>query len=87
MEHYKLVREEDGLIKASKDIIWMEWNEDRTFKSSHHEIKNGRSLVMSPLNFTYTWMTTTVISFEILGDVIKFKTQNSTYTLTKEETE
>jgi len=86
--NWKLVRERDGLTKESKEVMWVEWNEDSTFKSKHDEPIVGRSLLMSPFNQSFTWQTTTITEIvEQREDYIKFKTGNSTYELfnTKEE--
>ena len=84
-EHnWKLVRERDGLTKKSKDIIWLEWNEDGKFKAKHDSIAIGRSLLMSPFNDFFTWQTTDVTEIvEQREDYIKFNTKNSTYELHK----
>jgi hypothetical protein len=85
---WKLVRERDGLTKVSKEVMWVEWNEDRTFKSKHDEPLINRSLLMSPFNQFFTWQTTTITEIvEQREDYIKFKTGNSTYELfnTKEK--
>ena len=84
--NWRLVREGDGLNKKSKGILWMEWNEDGTFKEKHDDIAVGRSLLMSPFNHFFTWQTTVVTG--ILASTpdssyIKFKTKNSTYELFK----
>jgi hypothetical protein len=84
--NWRLVREGDGLNKKSKDIIWLEWNEDGTFKAKHNEPGIGRSLLMSPFNHFYTWQTTSIT--KILASTpdlsyIKFKTGNSIYELFK----
>jgi len=84
--NWRLVREGDGLNKKSKGIIWMEWNEDGTFKEKHDDIAVGRSLLMSPFNHFYTWQTTVVtriLASEADSSYIKFKTKNSTYELFK----
>jgi hypothetical protein len=84
--NWRLVREGDGLNKKSKAIIWLEWNEDGTFKEKHDDIAVGRSLLMSPFNHFYTWQTTVVTEvLEVAEDLsyIKFKTKNSTYELFK----
>ena len=83
--NWKLVRERDGLTKQSKDIKWLEFNEDGRFKSKHDEPDVGRSLMMSPFNQFFTWQTTpiTEIIQERIGGYVKFKTGNSTYELTK----
>jgi len=31
-DNWMLVREHDKLVKESKDITWLEWNKDGTFK-------------------------------------------------------
>lgn len=82
--NWKLVREHDGLIKQSVDILWLEFNENATFKSKHSEIAIGRSLIMSPFNQFFTWQTTPVTEIvENREDYIKFYTKNSTYELYK----
>ena len=82
--NWKLVRESDRLTKESKEVLWLEFNEDGTFKSKHSEPAVGRSLLMSPFNQFFTWQTTTVTEIvEKRDDYIKFKTQNSTYELWK----
>ena len=82
--NWRLVREGDGLNKKSKAIMWLEWNQDDTFKSKHDEPAVGRSLIMSPFNHFFVWQTTTITELiEIKDDYIKFKTENSTYELFK----
>ncbi len=82
--NWKLVRESDGLTNQSKDVLWLEFNDDGTFKSKHSEPAFGRSLLMSPFNQFFTWQTTTVTEIlEEREDYIKFKTQNSNYELWK----
>jgi hypothetical protein len=84
--NWRLVREGDGLNKKSKAILWLEWNEDGTFKEKHDDIAVGRSLIMSPFNHFFTWQTTVVTEvLEISEDLsyIKFKTRNSIYELFK----
>ena len=79
-----LVREGDGLNKKSKAIMWLEWNENGTFKSKHDEPAIGRSLLMSPFNHAFTWQTTIITELiEVQDDYIKFKTENSIYELFK----
>lgn len=72
--------------KESDAVIWLEFNDDGTFKEKFNEPKVGRSLLMSPFNDFFTWQTTPIIEIieeTINGDtkVIKFKTQNSIYKL------
>ena len=52
---YKLVRERDNLIKESARVMWLEWNDDDTFKNKHNQPAIGRSLIMSPFNQFFTW--------------------------------
>ena len=84
--NYKLVREHDGLTNQSKDIMWLEWNDEGRFKEKHNDIGVGRSLIMSPFNKYFTWQTTVVteiLACEADSSYIKFKTKNSTYELFK----
>ena len=82
--NWKLVRERDGLTKQSKEVMWIEFNEQGTFKSKHDEPAVGRSLMMSPFTFSFTWQTTSVTEIlEQREDYIKFKTRNSNYELFK----
>jgi hypothetical protein len=82
--NWKLVRERDGLTNQSKDIKWIEWNEEGRFKADHREPAIGRALLMSPFNDFFTWMTTDVTEIvEEREDYIKFKTRNSNYELWK----
>ena len=74
----------DGLTKQSKDIKWLEWNEQGRVREDHNEPAIGRSLLMSPFNDFFTWMTTDVTEIvEEREDYIKFKTRNSNYELWK----
>lgn len=82
--HWKLIRERDGLLKQSKAVIWIEFNEDGRFKEKYDEPAIGRSLIMSPFNDFFTWQTTTITEIvEQKDNYIKFKTQNSNYELFK----
>ena len=82
--NWKLIRERDGLINQSKDIKWLEWNEEGRFKAEHKEPAVGRSLIMSPFNQFFTWQTTSITEIlENQDDYIKFKTRNSNYELFK----
>ena len=82
--NWKLVREHDGLTKQSKEVMWIEFNEQGTFKSKHDEPAVGRSLMMSPFTFSFTWQTTPITEIlEEREDYIKFKTRNSNYELFK----
>jgi hypothetical protein len=84
--NWKLVRSRDGLTKHSVDILWIEFNEDRTFKTKHTDFAIGRSLLMSPFNQFFTWQTTPItkiIAATADSSYIKFETENSEYELTK----
>ena len=82
--NWKLVRERDGLTNQSKDIKWLEWNEEGRVREDHNEPAVGRSLLMSPFNDFFTWMTTDITEIvEQREDYIKFKTRNSNYELFK----
>ena len=84
--NWKLVRERDGLTCQSKEVMWIEFNEEGRFKAKHGEPGIGRSLLMSPFNQFFTWQTTGIT--EIIAatpnlDYVKFKTGNSVYELSK----
>jgi len=82
--NWKLVRERDGLINQSKDIKWLEWNEEGRFKAEYKDPAVGRSLIMSPFNQFFTWQTTSITEIlENQDDYVKFKTRNSNYELWK----
>ncbi len=82
--NWKLVRLRDGLVKQSKNIKWLEFNDNGIFKSEHTYISKGRSLLMSPFNVSFTWQTTPVKEIiEQREDYIKFNTGNSSYELYK----
>lgn len=81
---WKLVRERDGLTKQSEKVKWIEFDSDGRFKDQHNEIGLNRSLLMSPFNDFFTWQTTTVTEIlEQNDEYVKFKTNNSVYTLSK----
>jgi len=82
--NWKLVRERDGLTKQSKEILWLEFNDEGRFKAKHNEPSIGRSLIMSPFNNYFTWQTTVITELiEVRNDYVRFKTENSTYELFK----
>jgi hypothetical protein len=79
---YKLVRERDGLTHHAREIGWIEWNENGTFKEQFNDVAVGRSLILDPQRLSYTWLTTTVTEIiEQQDDYIKFNTNNSVYEL------
>jgi hypothetical protein len=79
---YTLRRLNDGLTKTGDKIQYIEWDENTSeYKSSHDDIKVGRSLMLEP-RMQYTWLTTAITEIvEQRDGYIKFKTQNSTYEL------
>ena len=83
--NWNLIREGDSLTKKSKDIKWLEFNEDGTYKEQFQKADIGRSLIMSPFNNFFTWQTTPITEIiEVrIGGYVKFKTGNSTYELNK----
>ena len=82
--NWKLVRERDGLTNQSKEIMWLEWNDEGRFKAKHDKPAVGYSLIMSPFNQFFTWQTTSITEIvEEREDYIKFNTRNSVYELWK----
>jgi uncharacterized protein with von Willebrand factor type A (vWA) domain len=82
--NWKLVRERDKLTKQSKEVMWIEFDDDGRFKEKYDEPKVGRSLIMSPFNQFFTWQTTVITEImEEKENYIKFKTSNSVYELFK----
>ena len=79
---YKLVRERDGLTHHAREMGWIEWNDNGTFKEKHNEPAIGRSCMLDPHRFSFTWLTTSVTEIvEQRDDYIKFNTNNSVYEL------
>ncbi len=78
---YKLVRSRDNLTVTGQKALWLEWNENGTFKQEHKEPKIGTSLVIDPHYGTYTWLTTRMLSHTEEDGAIIFNTENSTYKL------
>jgi len=82
--NWKMIREHDGLTNQSKEVMWLEFNEEGRFKSKHDKTDVGRSLRMSPFSQFFTWQTTPITEIvEDQDDYIKFKTKNSNYELWK----
>jgi hypothetical protein len=80
---YKLVRKSDGLVKESRDVIWIEFHINGTFKESFDGPVVGRSLLMSPFNAFFTWQTTPITKvIRKTKYTVTFKTENSEYKLT-----
>ena len=82
-EHkYKLVRERDQLTKTSRDVKWLEFDENGRYRADFKDIAVGRSLLMSPFGPSFTWQTTLVTEIvEKRHRYIKFRTENSNYEL------
>jgi hypothetical protein len=84
--NWKLVRSRDGLTKHSVDILWIEFNENGTFKAKHEDFAIGRSLLMSPFSDFFTWQTTPItkiIAAAADSSYVKFETENSEYELSR----
>ena len=82
--NWKLVREHDGLTNQSKEIMWLDFNDEGRFEAKYDKPAIGRSLLMSPFNQFFTWQTTPITEIvEEQDDYIKFKTKNSNYKLWK----
>lgn len=80
--NYKLVRESDGLVNQSKEIKWLEFDENGKYLYDFPDIAVNRSLIMSPFGPHFTWQTTLVTEIVDQKDgYIKFKTKNSNYEL------
>lgn len=81
---YKLIRDFDGLVKESKGVKWIEFDETGKFKESFDEPEVGRSLLMSPFNAFFTWQTTLITKIiRKTKHTVTFKTENSKYKLYK----
>lgn len=80
---YQLTRVSDSLIKQSEDIKFITFDNDGRFETDlGHTPKEGASLLMSPFNEFYTWLTTPITEIlESTEETIHFKTQNSEYIL------
>ena len=81
-----LIRKNDGLIRGAPKILWLEFNENGTFKESFHNPQIGLSLLLSPFNEYFTWQTTPITEIIKQKDnYIHFKTENSEYELSFKE--
>lgn len=89
MKKFELKRERDGLTKRGEQAKWVQWDEKGWAKEMHDEPAEGRSLILDPQHmYAYTWLTTEVAEIlEQTSATVKFKTKNSTYTLTNLEPE
>ena len=79
---YTLKRLSDSLTKVGLKISWIEWSDDGRGKEMHDEPAIGRSLMLDPHAFNYTWLTTSITEIvEQRESYIKFNTKNSVYEL------
>ena len=73
---------DESFQKHSRDIRWIEFDENGRGKESHDKPMVGCSLLMSPFNDSFTWMTTVVTEIiEERENYVHFKTKNSEYIL------
>ena len=80
--------EEPGFQKISAKVIWLEFNDDLTYKKRHKLPKEGLSLLMSPFNQYFTWQTTPITHIkESKENYWLFETSNSLYLLRQIEEE
>lgn len=78
---YMLLRS-DGLRKKGNHVMWIEWNENGTFKNTYDEPAVGRSLILDGQTVNYTWLTTSVKEIlEQKENFVNFTTKNSHYKL------
>jgi hypothetical protein len=81
---YKLIRKSDNLVKESKEVLWITFDEQGKFKEKFEDPEVGRSLLMSPFNTFFTWQTTPIVKIiRKTKHTVTFKTENSEYKLTK----
>lgn len=72
---------DDEFKKSSKNIKWVEF-EKGLGKTMHDKVEIGYSLIMSPFNDGFTWLTSAVTEIiEETDNFIHFKTNNSEYKL------
>jgi hypothetical protein len=78
---YRLTREQDNKVIEGEKINYIEWDEDGRFSKQFDEPTIGRSIILDPHYFKYSWMTTEITSFTKDGDKLIFSTKNSNYIL------
>ena len=78
---YILTRENDNKKLQGEVARFIEWSDEGRFSKIHDEPAEGRSLILDPHYFSYTWMTTEITSFSYEGTTLKFSTKNSNYIL------
>ena len=81
--YYELTKkDEPSFFKSSSRVKWMDFEEG--LDSWYTLPETGRSLLMSPFDLYFTWLTTPVLEYEIVDwNVTEFKTKNSNYILTR----
>lgn len=73
---------DESFEKHSRDIRWVEFDENSRGKELHKSPKVGYSLIMSPFGLSFTWMTTPITEIiEERDNYTHFKTENSEYIL------
>lgn len=73
---------DESFQKHSSKVGWIEFNDEGRGKGLHDNIMIGSSLMMSPFNESFTWMTTVVTEIiEESDNYVHFKTENSEYKL------
>lgn len=80
---YTLVKKnDDNFIKTSNKVKWIVYDAIGRYKESLDVVEEGTSLLMSPFNDNFTWMTTMIDNILKKDDFsIEFETNNSIYTL------
>lgn len=82
--NYILTKAEDPFfLRRCKAVLFLDWSTEGRVKDNYKDPAVGLSLVMSPFNSHYTWLTTPIT--EILRQeegLLEFKTENSHYILT-----
>jgi hypothetical protein len=80
---YTLTRLGDGKTAKGSKVQFIQWNEDGSFKAFEDNPSVGTSCIINPqLGRHFTWLTTTITEITEQTDrTLKFKTQNSEYTL------
>jgi hypothetical protein len=80
---YTLTRLGDGMTVKGTEVKFVRWNEDGTFKAFEDNPSVGTSCIINPqLGRYFTWLTTIITEItEHTDRTLKFKTQNSEYTL------
>jgi hypothetical protein len=78
---YRLTRKGDNKVIEGEKIGFIEWDESGRFSKIYTEPGIGRSVILDPHYFKYTWMTTDIVEFNYENAVLHFVTRNSDYIL------